>query len=239
MPLNPPLRPLTRDEIRVLGTLMEKERTVPDSYPLTLNTLVLGCNQKTSRDPVLDLSDEQVQIAIDALRKLTLVNETSGSRAVRYGQNFRRVLNVNEAQAAVLGLLLLRGPLTSAEIRTYAERWYKFEDSGMVEVMLADLTEWDEEEDQGRNPNHGPALVQQLARLPGTREPRWMHLLGGPLSELAIAPTQGDSTEPSVSSTYRALLSRIEMLEAQVGTLEQRGLRLEKLLKEQLGIDLL
>ena len=236
MPLNFADRPLTPNEARVLGTLMEKDRTVPDSYPLTLNTLVLGCNQKTSRDPVMDLSDEQVQAALDSLRKLSLVTETSGSRVMRFGHNFRRAVNVSDAEFTALGLLLLRGPLTSAEIRTYGERWHKFADAGAVEVCLSDLTEWDEEDDVGRNPTKGPALVVQLARLPGHRESRWMHLLGGPVdAQLAVTP----SDEPQVAATYRSLQARIEVLETEMQALKHHSEKIEKALNDQLGLTIL
>jgi uncharacterized protein YceH (UPF0502 family) len=128
-----PLRPLTPIEARVLGTLMEKARTVPDSYPLTLNTLTLGCNQKTSRDPLMALAESQVQDALDALKLLSLVFESSGSRVARYEHNFQRVVGVPEQSAVLLGLLMLRGPQTAGELRINTERWYRFADISSVD----------------------------------------------------------------------------------------------------------
>ena len=125
---SPAERPLTPEEARVLGTLMEKARTVPDSYPMTLNTVVTGCNQKTSRAPLLNLSDAQVQEALSSLKSLTLVFETSGSRATRYEHNAQRGIGVPEQSAALLGLLMLRGPQTAGELRLNAERWHRFAD---------------------------------------------------------------------------------------------------------------
>ena len=228
-------RDLTAIEIRVLGTLMEKARTVPDSYPLTLNTLVLGCNQKTSRDPVMDLHDEQVQSAIDSLKSLNLVIEQGGGRVMRYAQNFRKVLNVGEQHAALLGLLLLRGPQTAAELRTSGERWYKFSDVGLVELFLTELTAWNEAEQLGRNPVKGSPLVVLLPRAHGAREQRWMHLIGGPVS--------GDyATGGSASGTPSAgagdLQSRITVLEQQVEALQLSNDLIVAQLKEQLGLNL-
>ena len=107
------LRSLSPVEARVLGTLMEKARTVPDSYPLTLNMVVSGCNQKTSRDPLMSLGETEVQDALDALKLLSLVFESSGSRVARYEHNFQRVVGVPEQSAVLLGLLMLRGPQTA------------------------------------------------------------------------------------------------------------------------------
>src|SRR5512140_1558776 len=121
------LRPLTPIEARVLGTLMEKARTVPDSYPLTLNSLVAGCNQKTSREPLMTVSDRQAQEALDSLRLLSLVFESSGSRVARWEHNFQRAVGVPEQSAVLLGLLMLRGPQTAGELRINTERWYRRE----------------------------------------------------------------------------------------------------------------
>lgn len=117
------MRALTPNETRVLATLMEKARTVPDSYPLSLNALLLGCNQKTSRDPVMELTETQAQEAIDALKASSLVFEASSSRVPRFEHNFQRGFGVSEPQAVLLGLLMLRGPQTPGELRTNSERW--------------------------------------------------------------------------------------------------------------------
>ena len=122
------LRPLTPIEARVLATLMEKARTVPDTYPLSLNGVVTGCNQKTSREPVMNVSEGQAQEALDDLRALSLVNESHGSRVAKYEHNFQRVYGVPEQSAVLLGLLMLRGPQTAGELRINTERWYRFAD---------------------------------------------------------------------------------------------------------------
>src|SRR4051794_25928733 len=108
-------------ESRVLGVLIEKERTVPDTYPLTLNMLVSGCNQKSSRDPVLNAAETEVQGAIDSLKGMNLVIESSGGRVARYTHNFERVLNVPRQAAALLAVLMLRGPQTPGELRINSE----------------------------------------------------------------------------------------------------------------------
>ena len=133
------MRPLTPIEARVLGTLMEKARTVPDSYPLTLNSLVSGCNQKTSREPLMNVSDAQAQEALDSLKLLSLVFESSGSRVARWEHNFQRAVGVPEQSAVLLGLLMLRGPQTAGELRINSERWYRFADISSVEAFLEEL----------------------------------------------------------------------------------------------------
>jgi uncharacterized protein YceH (UPF0502 family) len=106
-------RPLSLLETRVLGTLYEKQHTVPDSYPLTLNALVTGCNQKTSRSPVIEATEAEVQAAIDGLKSVNLAIETSGGRVMRYSHNLERVLQVPSQSAAILAVLMLRGPQTA------------------------------------------------------------------------------------------------------------------------------
>ena len=161
MPFDPAQRPLTTNEARVLATLMEKARTVPDTYPLSLNALVTGCNQKTSRDPVLSLADAEVQEALDALKLLALVFESSGHRTTRWEHNFQRGVGVPEQSAVLLGLLMLRGPQTAGELRINAERWYRFADISSVEAFLDELQE--------RSAEKGGPLVVQLPRAPGAR----------------------------------------------------------------------
>ena len=168
----PALRSLTPPEARVLATLMEKARTVPDSYPLTLNSLLSGCNQKTSRLPIMNLDETAAQEALSGLRQLSLVVESSGGRATRYEHNFQRGVGVPEQSAILLALLMLRGPQTAGELRLNAERWYRFADISSVEAFLDELAERSEEK--------GGPLVLQLPRAPGAREQRWAHLLCGP-----------------------------------------------------------
>ncbi len=203
------LRLLTPVEARVLGTLMEKARTVPDSYPLSLNTLTLGCNQKTSRDPLMNLTEPQVQEALDALRLLSLVFETSGSRVPRYEHNFQRVLGVPEQSAVLLGLLMLRGPQTAGELRINSERWYRFADISSVDAFLEEL--------QDRSADKGGALVVKLPRAPGAREQRWAHLLCGPV-DAGTPAAPPDAAGPWADDT-RPLAARVTALESEVAQL--------------------
>ena len=197
---------LTPLQARVLATLMEKARTVPDSYPLTLNNVVNGCNQKSSRDPVMNVAESQAQEALDTLNGLGLVREASGSRALRYEHNFQRGYGVPEQSAVLLGLLMLRGPQTAGELRISTERWYRFADISSVEGFLDELQERSQEE--------GGPLVLKLPRAPGAREQRWAHLLcGAEHAALASAAAHGDKP-PGLD-----LLERLQSLEAEVRTL--------------------
>lgn len=161
------LRPLSPLEARVLGVLVEKRHTVADSYPLSLNALVLGCNQKTAREPVINATDAEVLVAIDDLKALALVIEVSGSRVSRYEHNFKRVLGVPGQSEAILTLLMLRGPQTVAELRATTERLHRFADISSVEGFLDELAARE------------PPLVVKLPRAAGAREQRWAHLLCG------------------------------------------------------------
>jgi uncharacterized protein len=219
MAFDPRKRPLSDVEARVLGTLMEKARTVPDSYPLTLNSLVIGCNQKTSREPLMELSDAAVQEAIDTLAQIQLTTEAYGSRVKRFGQQLQRIANVSEPQSVIVGLLLLRGPQTVAELRINGDRWYKFVDNAAVEQVLNSLAEFNEQTEAGRNPTHGAPLVIQLAKAHGSREARWMHLLCGDVDvSLYAAPTAAIGPRESASA-IATLEARVTALEATVAQL--------------------
>jgi uncharacterized protein YceH (UPF0502 family) len=212
-------RPLSPTEARVLATLMEKARTVPDSYPLTLNSLYSGCNQKTAREPVMHLTEAQISEALDELRQLSLVLETSGGRATRYEHNFLRVVGVPEQSAVLLGLLMLRGPQTAGELRLNTERWYKFLDIASVDAFLEEL--------QGRSEDKGGPLVVRLPRAPGAREQRWAHLLCGPVDlsvPTATSAGGGASEDELIALTRRiaALESTVEQLRAQLDDLRQQ-----------------
>lgn len=202
-------RPLTHAEARVLATLMEKARTVPDSYPLTLNSLQTGCNQKSSRDPVMNLSEAEIADALDSLREYSMVIESSGSRVTRYEHNFQRAAGVPEQSAALLGLLMLRGPQTAGELRINADRWYKFLDIGSVEAFLDEL--------QARGEDKGGPLVVKLPRAPGAREARWAHRLCGP-ADVSVPQA---SPVPEAGTADAELAARIERLEARVDELER------------------
>jgi len=211
---------LTLLETRVLGVLVEKQRTVPDTYPLTLNALVAGCTQKTSRDPVIEATDGQVQEAIDHLRTLSLVVESSGGRVMRYSQNVARVLGLPTESVALLATLMLRGPQTPAEIRQNAERLHRFADVSSVEAYLAELAAR----------RDGP-LVVELARAPGARETRWMHLLAG--------EPQIERAGPSPSVEHDSSTSELATLRREVDAVRGEVAELRSLLgrvMEELGL---
>ncbi len=213
--LNLERHPLSETEARVLATLMEKARTVPDSYPLTLNSLQSGCNQKSSREPVMNLSEDEIAQALDGLRERSLVFESSGGRATRYEHNFERAVGVPSQAAALLGLLLLRGPQTAGELRLNAERWHRFADIGSVEVFLEEL--------QDRPADKGGALVVKLPRAPGAREQRWAQLLCGSVDAQAVAASAAPASAAGGSSAeLQALAERVAALEALVEELRQR-----------------
>jgi len=169
------LRTLTALEARVLAVLVEKQATVPDSYPLSLNALTLGCNQKTAREPVMSAAESDVLQALSELKSMHLVNEVSGSRVVRFEHNGARGLGVPGAGLACLTLLMLRGPQTTAELRLNTERLHRFADISSVEGFLEELAE------------RSPPFVVKLARAPGAREPRWAHLLCGEVVQEAFS----------------------------------------------------
>ncbi len=206
-------------EARVLGTLMEKARTVPDSYPLSLNSLMLGCNQKTSREPLMELDEAQLATALDNLKTLSLVREASGGRVTRYEHNFQRGMGVFEQSAVLLGLLMLRGPQTAGELRLNSERWYKFADISSVEGFLEEL--------QDRSAEKGGPLAVKLDRAPGAREQRWAHLLCGPVDAAQATRTgaeRSDATAPGAATQ-----ARLEQLEDEVAQLR---LTVERLCSE-------
>lgn len=205
-------RPLSPAEARVLGTLMEKARTVPDSYPLTLNSLQSGCNQKTAREPVMNLGENEISEAIDGLREGSLVIESSGSRVTRYEHNFQRAAGVPEQSAVLLGLLMLRGPQTAGELRINTERWYKFLDIASVEAFLEKL--------QDRRDDKGGPLVVKLPRAPGAREQRWAHLLCGPVDLAASA--EAPAAEAGLVARVAALEDSVAALRAQLDELRQQ-----------------
>jgi len=217
LPTAPPPAPFTLSpiEARVLATLMEKARTVPDSYPLSLNTLMLGCNQKTTRDPLMNVTEAEIASALDNLMPLGLVRESSGSRVARYEHNFQRGVGVPEQSAVLLGLLMLRGPQTAGELRLNAERWYRFADISSVEGFLEEL--------QDRPEAKGGPLVVKLHRTPGAREQRWAHLLCGPMDLDALS--QGTAARPG-DSTTSALTERVARLENELAQLQETVQRL-------------
>ena len=196
---------LSLAETRVLGTLVEKQRTVPDTYPLSLNALAAGCNQKTSRQPVLELGEAEILQALDGLKDAGLAVEVSGSRVVRFEHRLEKVLGVPTQASALLTVLMLRGPQTAGEMRLNCERLHRFADISAVEAFLEELA--------------GKGLVVELPRLPGSRENRWSHLLSGQ-----------PAVEAAPASGGRAGNQEIDELKSRVSTLESEVAELRALL---------
>jgi uncharacterized protein len=214
------LRSLSPLEARVLGVLVEKQHTVADSYPLSLNALVLGCNQKTARDPVINATEAEVLTAVDGLKAQALVVEVSGSRVSRYEHNARRVLGVPDQSVALLTQLMLRGPQTAAELRTSTERLHRFADISSVEGFLDELAARE------------PPLVVLLPRAPGAREPRWAQLLCGPVEVGAAGPSAA-ADEFVAAGEIAALKAEQARLAAELAALRALVSRMAA----ELGID--
>jgi len=198
-------------ETRVLGVLVEKQHTVPDTYPLTLLALTAGCNQKTSRDPILNASETEVQAALDRLRTMSFVVESSGGRVMRYAHNTERVLAIPAQAVALLAALMLRGPQTAGELRINCDRLHRFADTSAVEGFLYELAA-----------RPAGALAIELPRQPGARETRWMHLLSGaPATAAAVAapPRAAPEDDGASASELAALRASVARLEADVAEL--------------------
>lgn len=170
-------------EIRVLGVLIEKSFITPDAYPLSVNAITLGCNQLTAREPVMNLSESEVQAAIDSLtgRRLVSKRDQQSARVAKYEHLVRLRHSLPPAEQAVLAILLLRGAQTAGELRQRCERLYRFDDVSAVEKVLEHLAE------------KYPPLVAALPRAPGTKETRHVHLLGGDALVQEMAEAQGGS----------------------------------------------
>lgn len=209
--MTPTLPTLSLLETRVLGVLAEKQRTVPDSYPLTLNALVAGCNQKTSRNPILEVTDAEAQAALDSLKGYSLVSETSGGRSFRYAHNIDGVLRIPSQSIILLTVLMLRGPQTAGELRIACDRMHNFADISAVEGFLDEMAQ-----------RPAGALVVKLARLPGARESRWAHLLSGaPAEDAGGGASAGPAAGADVSlGEVAALKANVARLEAEVAGLK-------------------
>lgn len=207
--MTPTLPTLSLIETRVLGVLAEKQRTVPDSYPLTLNALVAGCNQKTSRNPLMEATDTDVQAALDSLKGYSLVMETSGGRVSRYEHNIERVLRVPSQSAILLTVLMLRGPQTAGELRIACERMHNFADISSVEAFLDELAA-----------RPAGALVAKMPRLPGARESRWAHLLAGEPPESTPETRTASGPQDASLGEMAALKLNVARLEAEVAALK-------------------
>ena len=198
----------------MLGTLIEKESTTPEYYPMTLNSLVAACNQKTNRWPVTEYTESDLQGAIEELRPRGFASViTGGSRVSKYAQRFTEKLNLGRRENAILCVLMLRGPQTVGEIKGRTERIYAFTDLEETETVLHKMLERPE-----------GALVQKLAHAPGMKEPRYAQTLGGPVESLAIAP-----------QTAAAGLDRVSALETEVGWLREEVAELRRRLDEVLN----
>ena len=205
------MRLLSPLEARVLGVLVEKQHTVPDTYPMSLNALVGGCNQKTARSPVIEATDADVLGALDGLKGLSLVFEGSSSRVVKFEHNTARVLLVPSQAVALLAVLMLRGPQTSAELRLNCERLHRFADISSVEGFLDELAA------------KATPMVVKLPRAAGEREARWAHLLCG---EVAMPAARAAAADEGVSagelSALRAEQTRLAVEVAELRQLVQR-----------------
>lgn len=218
---------LTESEARVLGSLLEKDVTTPDYYPLSLNALVNACNQKNNRDPVMCLDEESVRQALDGLHEKRLAGPASGadSRVPKYEHRLQEVFNFTRGEAAILCVLLLRGPQTPGELRGRGERMHRFDGLDEVDSILQRLIERD------------PPLVRVLPRQPGTKESRYMHLLSGDaeVGDMSRAEaTTGLSTQPPLDSSssrgkFRAPESgKIAQLEDEIAGVREEVDKLKK-----------
>ena len=203
------VEPLTSIEARVLGCLIEKQATTPETYPLTLNAVVLACNQKTSREPVLNLSPGEVGHALRSLEGRGLSRLVMGSRADRWEQRTEKQLELVHAQVILLGLLLLRGPQTLNELLTRSQRMHDFDDVADLQHQLERLISRE--------------LACLLPRQAGQREDRYMHLLGNPDDQQAAI-----SARPAERHDSQPQDNRYEQLEARIAALEERLARLEE-----------
>ncbi|AVO60025.1 YceH family protein [Pseudomonas chlororaphis] len=202
---------LSSTELRILGSLIEKQATSPETYPLTLNALVIACNQKTSREPVMNLTQGQVGQSLRALENRGFARLVMGSRADRWEHRLDKALELVPAQVALAGLLFLRGPQTVNELLTRSGRMHDFEDSEQVVHQLERLIA------------RGLALL--IPRQAGQREDRYMHALGDPADLEAILAARQNPVERSSGSSVSA--ERIEELEARIAALEERLAKLE------------
>ena len=199
---------LTAVEARVLGSLMEKDITTPDYYPLSLNALVNACNQKNNREPVINLDEEAVHQALTTLQEKRLAGPTSSadSRVTKYEHRSQEVFNFTRAETAIFCVLLLRGPQTPGELRGRSERMHRFEHLDEVQSTLQRLMQRE------------PPLVTMLARQPGTKESRYAHLLCGDVEDAVVARAHS----PASSSANSTGDERVQQLENEVADLRNQ-----------------
>jgi uncharacterized protein len=235
-------------QLRVLGSLIEKEIATPENYPLSLNSLIAACNQRSSRDPVLDLSEDQVRQALHALEQMAIVTPVRDARVPKYEHRLRTVLNLRRDEIAVLCLLLLRGPQTPGELRARADRLYSFDGIAQVQATLERLAARTLDSDPSAT---GPLTVM-LPRQPGARENRFVHLLGtedpvpaSPFESDSVAAAGLASSSGQAADLPASLLAeleariearfaaRLEHLSANVQSLQSRIDLLEATLSKQ------
>jgi uncharacterized protein len=201
-------------ETRVLGSLVEKELTTPEYYPLSLNALVNACNQKSNRDPVMNLDEEAVRDALRSLDKIGLAGpaDNMASRVSKYEHRLQEAYNFTRHETAILAELLLRGPQTPGELRSRADRMHKFDDLGIVQSTLQRLMKRE------------PSLVKVLPRQPGTKEARYAHLLSGDVEAPPADSTAGVAVTNSASSSERIarLEDQVEKLQSEIAELKQQ-----------------
>lgn len=209
---------LSPEEIRVLGSLLEKNKTTPDYYPMTLNALTAACNQKSSRKPVVEYEEQTVSQAISRLKALSLVATAigSGNRTIKYKHNFSTVYPLNEASQAILCLLFLRGPQTPGELNTNAGRLHEFTSLESVLETLVNL--------QSTN----PPFVVELPKQAGQKEKRFAHRFGTIPVEEEISAT----ITPVIASSTESLEQRLQKVEEELAEVKEQ---VQKLLKELLG----
>lgn len=213
-------RKLDPAEIRVLGSLLEKEQTTPELCPMTVNAILAACNQKTNRDPVMEMTEQQVIDALERLRQEVLVWRTEGARSEKWQQSVVRRWGLDRAGKALMTLLLLRGPQTPGELRTRSDRMHPFSSLQEVEDALQRMAGIDE------------PLVMEMPRRPGQKEIRWTHLVGDVIEPVAIERRPRTLQEPDVPAAplAGALSTRIERLEEIVAKLAEDVETLKSLL---------
>lgn len=215
-------------QARVLGALIEKEIVTPENYPLSLNALIAGCNQKSSREPVLSLGEDEVRQALHVLEEQGLASVVREARVPKFEHRARTVLNLRRDETAVLCLLLLRGPQTAGELRSRADRMYSFDDIAAVESTINRLMSL---ADPGEQPAKGMRpLVAALPRQPGSRETRFMHLLCGPTQQEA---TTWEPVASGSATRKEELAARIAELESHMESLQAMMRRLEERLQSE------
>ena len=210
----PPTLQLNYVEVRVLGSLIEKDITTPDYYPLSLNALVNACNQKNNRDPIMNLEEDSVRQALESLQEKRLAGPAGGadSRVTKYEHRLQEVFNFDRREIALICVLLLRGPQTPGELRGRSERMYRFETLDDVQSTMQRLTD------------RQPSLVRVLPRQPGTKESRYMHLFAGDLADDSTAVGLPRNAPPSLHGDSRvpALEAEVSLLRKEVAELRQQ-----------------